>query len=96
MFQFLKGIDSLNDISVFNIIFYDKANPAFENIPMAFTYKGDPIYITIILSIIKHPPDPEPERSPETNTIYENELMKAMSSGDNGVFSKVVVKKKCL
>lgn len=87
-----EGIDSLNDIkNVFNIMFYDKENPA-ENIPMAFTYKGDPIYITIILSIVKSPDD-YTENIVSANTIYENELMKAMSSGDNGVFSKVVVKK---
>jgi hypothetical protein len=87
-----EEIDSLNDIkSVFNIMFYDKENPA-ENIPMAFTYKGDPIYITIILSIVKSPDD-YTENIVSANTIYENELMKAMNSGVDSAISRVVVKK---
>jgi hypothetical protein len=89
-----QPINSLYDIEDINyLLLYDEENPNEIIVPDAFTFTGEPIYLTVIIPIIID--IPVYINFSKDNIIYENQLMRAIAPKEESHISAVKVEKNC-
>jgi len=79
------NINSLDQLGIEQVLLYDTEEPSEMVIPDSFIVDGEPIYLTVVVSVIVKPPLPEDVHN---EIIYENELVRAIIP-ETPVMSKV-------